>query len=67
MLKQIVVATKYKKKKNWVCEGGLEMVKNNEDGGVVQCWWEKCLSGGLWWPVVVEVMIDGGYAGGLAM
>jgi hypothetical protein len=34
--KQIADVVKYRKK-NWVCEGGLVMVKNNEEDGVVQC------------------------------
>jgi hypothetical protein len=34
MWKQIADVLKYLKT-NWVCEGGLEMVKNNEDDNVV--------------------------------
>jgi hypothetical protein len=36
MWKQIAVVLKYLTK-NWICEGSLEMVKNNEEDNVVQC------------------------------
>jgi hypothetical protein len=68
--KQIAVVLKYRKrKKNWFGEGGLKMVQHRRQCGAM--WAFEMASGGLWWPAMVVVVIDGGnlggYVGDLAM